>query len=85
MKTLKFEGQLDHVAIHFIEKAKQYLLADWYKKMEEIRKVHENKEPSYTISEGIIIEGKLEKSEVQAIIKELEAIEKLHEQRMKEL
>ena len=84
-EEVQFEGPLDELVIKPIEKVKQYLSADWYKEMEAIIKEHANKEVSYAMPEGIIT-GVLEDSdELQAIIKELEAIEKLHEQRMKAL
>ena len=76
LETLQFEGPLDKKTIASIEKVKQDISAEWYEKMKSIIKKHENKEPSYTIPEGIIT-GILEDSKkLQDIIKELEAIEK---------
>ena len=76
LKTLQFEGPLDKKTIASIEKVKQDISAEWYEKMKSIIKKHENKEPSYTIPEGIITGVLKDSDELQAIIKQLEAIEK---------
>ena len=76
LETLRLEGALGEVFNDTIETAKQYLPDYWYTKMQEIIKEHENKEPCYAIPEGII-EGKLETSEVLAIIKEQETIQNM--------